>query len=164
MKKAISLILALTVITFAFFGCGAGADNFKGEWKFSKITDIDIHPMVDDSFLKELMKDFNAEDKNGVLDGAMAQLSSEGTFARCYLNFDGDRAYTYDPVMDREATWAVYKTGDNEGFISVYTELDVADGNPDPITNPVIAYNAETDTMLMTIAHTSYMVTLEFVK
>ena len=54
-----------------------------------------------------------------------------------------------------------YQTGENEGFISFYAELDVADGNPDPTNNPAIIYNAETDTLYMTINYISFMVTIE---
>jgi hypothetical protein len=66
--------------------------------------------------------------------------------------------------MDREATWVFYQTGENEGFLSFYTELDATNGNPDPILYPSVVYNAETDTLLMTLHYIGFMVTIELTR
>jgi hypothetical protein len=66
--------------------------------------------------------------------------------------------------MDREATWRFYKTGENEGFLSFYTELDPSEGNLDPINWPDVVYHAESNTITMTINYLGFMVTLELTK
>lgn len=161
MKKLVIFALVLSMMTVAFFGCSKTPDYFKGEWKFSKISKVEISPEAAESTIAELIQEYGAEDENGLKEKALAKFAADGTFASCYLKFDKKFSYTYDPVMDREATWVFYQTGENEGFISFYGELDVADGNPDPINNPAIVYNAETDTVCMTINYGAFMATIE---
>ena len=161
MKKLVIFALVLSIMTVAFIGCSKTPDYFKGEWKFSKISKVEIAPEVSESGIAELMQTYGAEDEKGLEAKALAAFAADGTFASCYLKFDKKFSYSYDPVMDREATWVFYQTGENEGFISFYAELDAADGNPDPVNNPVIVYHAETDTISMTINYISFMVTIE---
>ena len=111
--------------------------------------------------LKEL---YGAEDKAGIEANALATFNETEVFAPCYIKFEKENTYTYDPVMEREATWKFYKTGDNTGFISFYTELEATDTNPDPVTYPDIFYNAETGVMSMTLYYLGFMVTVELTK
>ena len=164
MKKIIIVALVLSIIAASFIGCDAKAGQFKGQWSFSKISKVELGADVQESQIADLMEEYGAEDKKGIEEGALAAFTADGTFDPCYLNFDKKYTYTYDPTMDREATWVFYKTGENEGFISFYTDLNAADGNPDPRSNPTIVYNAENDTMLMTLTYMSFTVTVELTK
>ena len=161
MKKLIVCILLLSMLTAVFAGCSSSPKYFKGEWNFSKISSVEIAPDVDQSVIDMLMQEYGAEDKKGVEESALSKFAADGIFAPCYLKFDKKFSYTYDPVMEREATWVFYQTGENEGFISFYSELNAVDGNPDPITNPTVVYNAETDTLFLTLHYISFMVTVE---
>jgi hypothetical protein len=66
--------------------------------------------------------------------------------------------------MDREATWVFFKTGENEGFLSFYTEIDPAEVTPDPVVFPPVVYNAETDTLTFTLTYASFVVTIELTR
>ena len=46
----------------------------------------------------------------------------------------------------------------------VYTELNVADGNPDPVTNPAVVYDSENDTLSLTLKYAAFMVTVELTR
>jgi hypothetical protein len=117
-----------------------------------------------DERMAELKEEYSAEDAQGVVAGALAKFNADGTFAPCYLNFGKKLSYTYDPIMDREATWVFYQTGENEGFLSFYAELDAAAGNPDPTNNPPVAYVAENNTLLLTLHYVAFVVTIELTK
>lgn len=161
MKKLVVFVLLLSMLTAVVSGCSSSANHFKGQWRFSKISSVEIAPDVDQSVIDQLMQEYGAEDKKGVEESALNKFAADGIFAPCYLKFDKKFSYTYEPIMEREATWVFYQTGENEGFLSFYSELDAADGNPDPITNPAVVYNAETDTLLLTLHYISFMVTVE---
>ena len=93
------------------------------------------------------------------------KFTADETFASVYIKFGGKHTYTYDPIMEREATWVFYQTSENEGFISFYAELDVNDGNPDPIVCPEISYNPDSNTVYMVLnAYGSFMITIELTR
>ena len=164
MKKLAIFVIVLSILAVSLVACNTKPDHFTGQWKFSKINKVEFSPEVSESYINELKEQYGAEDKKGVEESALAMFTADGTFAPCYLNFDKKYSYTYDPIMDREATWVFYQTGDNEGFISFYAELDAADGNPDPITNPSVVYIAETNTLLLTLKYSAFMVTVELTR
>jgi hypothetical protein len=162
MKRIISAVLLLMLVAAALVGCNGAPAHFTGEWKFSKITSAKFVPNVDDSTLEFLKEAYNAETEEAVLKTVKDKLVSDKTFDVFYLNFDGKKAYTYDPIMEREATWVLYQTEENKGFISFYAELDVNEGNPDPVVCPEIVYEADKDTMYITLnVYTEFMLTLE---
>ena len=66
--------------------------------------------------------------------------------------------------MDREATWILFQTSENEGFLSFYAEIDSSEGNPEPEIFPSIVYNPETNSMYMTYKYSAFMITIELVK
>ena len=161
MRKIINIFILLLMITVTLVGCSSTPKQFSGKWNFSKISSVEIAKEVSDSVINDLKEQYGVSDENGIITSALAEFEENGTFAACYINFEKKYTYTYDPNMDREATWVFYQTGDNEGFISFYTELDAADGNPDPLSNPEIVYNADTNTMYLTLKYVAYMVTIE---
>lgn len=163
MKKVISLILAALMLTCVLSACSAKSSFTTGDWIFSKVVNVTIKEDLDEAFLAELKEEFNVSTDEELEKAALESFIEEKTFEATYIKFDKDRAYTYDEIMERESTWAYYITGENEGFLSVYTDLNVEDGNPDPITNPVLKYNPETKTLSMDIWHASYIVTVEYV-
>lgn len=164
MKKFVILALVLSLMAVSLFSCGTPPKHFTGKWNFSKITKVEISPDVGEDEMALLKEAYVAEDVNGVEANAMARFVAEGIFDSCYVNFGKKQSYTYDPAMDREATWVFYQTGENEGFLSFYTELDATNGNPDPILYPSVVYNAETDTLLMTLHYIGFMVTIELTR
>ena len=164
MKKLVVFLLLVSMMTVALCGCSATPKHFKGDWKFAKISKVEIGSNVSESVIADLFEEYGVADKKSVEESALAAFTADGTFAPCYLKFNGKQAYTYDPVMEREATWAFYQTGENEGFISVYTELNVADGNPDPVTNPAVVYDSENDTLSLTLKYAAFMVTVELTR
>ena len=161
MKKLIVFLFLFTMMAVALSACETSPKHFSGEWKFSNISKVEIDPDAYESTIDGFFEKYGVSDKKGLAESALADFVSDGTFAPCYLKFDGKNAYTYDPNMDREATWVFYQTGDNEGFISFYSELNAADGNPDPLTNPVVVYDPETDTLSMTLKYMAFLVTVE---
>ena len=165
MKKIFSIVLVLTFMVASLVGCGGSSKHFSGEWKFSKITKVEFSPEIDNETLDVLKQTYGAEDEEGVLTNAFAKFTQDGTFANFYLKFDKKYTYTYDPFMDREATWVFYQTSENEGFISFYAELDVNDGNPDPIVCPEIYYNPDSNTVYIILnAYGSFMITIELTR
>ena len=165
MKKIFSIVLVLTLMVASLVGCGGSSKHFSGEWKFSKITKVEFSPEIDDYTLDALKQIYNAEDEETILSNAFAKFTQDGTFANFYLKFDKKYTYTYDPFMDREATWVFYQTSENEGFISFYAELDVNDGNPDPIVCPEISYNPDSNTVYIVLnAYGSFMITIELTR
>lgn len=164
MKKIVVFTLAISLVALALVACGAKSDHFTGQWKFSKISKVEISPDMDESNITYLKEVYGADDENGIEENALAKFIADGVFNPCYLNFGKDLSYTYDPIMDREATWAFYQTSDNEGFLSFYSELDVTDTNPDPILYPSVVYVAETNTLLLTLNYIGFMVTVELVR
>ena len=165
MKKIFSIVLVLTLMVASLVGCGGSSKHFSGEWKFSKITKVEFSPEIDNETLDVLKQTYGAEDEEGVLTNAFAKFTQDGTFANFYLKFDKKYTYTCDPFMDREATWVFYQTSENEGFISFYAELDVNDGNPDPIVCPEISYNPDSNTVYIVLnAYGSFMITIELTR
>ena len=165
MKKIFSIVLVLTLMVASLVGCGGSSKHFSGEWKFSKITKVEFSPEIDNETLDVLKQTYGAEDEEGVLTNAFAKFTQDGTFANFYLKFDKKYTYTYDPFMDREATWVFYQTSENEGFISFYAELDINDGNPDPIVCPEISYNPDSNTVYIVLnAYGSFMITIELTR
>lgn len=161
MKKFIVFALVLSVMATFLIACNKTPAQFKGEWKFSKISKVELRSDLSEDTIADLKMVYGDEDVKGVEKNALEKFTADGTFTPCYVNFESKFSYTYDPILEREATWVFYQTGDNEGFLSFYTELDAADGNPDPISHPSIVYNAENDTLLMTIYYIGFVVTIE---
>jgi hypothetical protein len=164
MKKLIILVLVLSVVTAAFIGCNAKSAHFSGKWSFSAINKVELVPDLDSSDIDFWLQEYDVEDEASIAPIALSNFKANKIFEPCYLSFDKKYTYTYDPNMAREATWVFYQTSENEGFISFYGELDAADGNPDPVNNPNVVYNAESDTMLVTLRYDSFMVTVELIK
>lgn len=164
MKKIISTVLILTLMAVSLFGCGGSPKHFSGEWKFSKISKVEFVRELGDGVLDLLKQEYNAENEADILSNALDRFVADETFASVYLKFGGKHTYTYDPLMEREATWVFYQTSENGGFISFYSELDSSDGNPDPVICPEIRYDADTDIMNITINYGSFMVTLELTR
>ena len=161
MKKFLSVIIGLTLMAVSLFGCSETPKHFTGEWKFSEVEKVEFIPVLPEGTLDLLKEEYNAEDEEGIINNALARFVAEGTFANFYLKFDGKKTYTYDPFADREATWVFYKTSENEGFISFYAELDVKEGNPDPVVCPAISYKADTNTMYIVLSnYSSFMITI----
>ena len=164
MKKLALIALVLSMMTVALFGCNA-TGNFTGEWNFSKIAKVEFAPELSADDITALKTLYNAEDEAGILANALAAFNADGTFAPYYIKFGSPNTYSYDPLIPgREATWVFYSTGENEGFISFYTELDAADGNPDPVGNPNLVYNPESGTMQAVLGYNWFMVTVELTK
>ena len=162
MKKLLSLLIALTLILVCLSGCTKQPKHFTGEWKFSEIVKVDLSPEIDDYTLDALKQIYNAEDEESILSNAFAKFTQEGTFANFYLKFDKKYTYTYDTIMEREATWFFYQTGENEGFISYDGMLDANNGNPAPVVFPDISYKADTNSMYITINdYSAFMITLK---
>ena len=164
MKKFLSVVMLVTVLALSIFGCSSVPKQFTGEWKFSQIIKVEFTPDLSQDILDNLKQEYNAEDEEGILNNAFAKFAQDQTFANVYLKFGKKYTYTYDPFMEREATWVFYQTGENDGFISFYAELDVNDGNPDPVTHPELSYKADTDTMHIVIRYSCFMVTLELTR
>lgn len=163
MKKLVIFTILLSIMTLALFGCGA-PKHFSGEWKFSKISSVEVTSNVHESWLIRFEEEYGAKDQASINAAALDALSKDGIFAPYYVNFTRKYTYTYDPIMEREATWCFFQTGDNTGFISFYTELDIEQGNPDPSIFPEIAYNAEADVLFVTLYHVGFTVTLELTR
>ena len=165
MKKLLSLLIALTLILVCLSGCTKEPKHFTGEWKFSEIVKIDLSPEIDDYTLDALKQTYNAEDEETILSNAFAKFTQDGTFANFYLKFDKKYTYTYDAIMEREATWFFYQTGKNEGFISYDGMLDANNGNPAPVVFPDISYKADTDNMYITINdYNAFLITLRLIR
>ena len=162
MKKLLSLLIALTLILVCLSGCTKEPNHFTGEWKFSEIVKVDLSPEIDDYTLDALKQIYNAEDEETILSNAFAKFTQDGTFANFYLKFDKKYTYTYDAIMEREATWFFYQTSETEGFISYDGMLDANNGNPAPVVFPDISYKADTDNMYITINdYNAFMITLK---
>ena len=165
MKKLILLALALSVLALAFVGCNGAPSHFSGEYTFSKISKVELGPEVSDETLDALKEHYGVDDKAGVEAALLDFYASDSAFNSCYVKFDKKNTYTYDPIFEREATWVFFQTGDNEGFLSFYTEIDPADVTPDPLVFPPVVYNAENGILTLTIMLTNDCVfTLEFTK
>ena len=165
MKKFLSLIAVLTLTAICLFGCKVAPKHFKGEWKFSQVCEVALSSELTTNEIQTLKEVYGVDSEEGIINTALAQFTEENTFANSYLKFGGKHTYTYDPLMEREATWVFYQTSENGGFISFYSELDVNDGNPDPVVCPEISYNADTNIMYITInAYGAFMVTLELTR
>ena len=137
MKKIFSIVLVLTLMVASLVGCGGSSKHFSGEWKFAKLIKVELMPSLDDGTLDLLKQEYNAEDEAGIVSNAKDRFEAEQTFANFYLNFESKNTYTYDPFMDREATWVFYKTGENEGFISFTESLTRARATPIPLFAPI---------------------------
>ena len=168
MKKIIigvvSLLIVASIAAVLIF-VGGTPKHFRGEWKYSKISSIEVTSNVHESWLTQFKQEYGAEDADSINAAAVATFTANGLFAPYYVNFDGKYTYTYDPIYaEREATWCLYQTGENTGFLSFYTELDAADGNPGIEICPDLVYNAETNTMLLTFYHVGFIVTIELIR
>jgi hypothetical protein len=162
MKKIFKTLILLLLVTFSLVGCTQ--KQFDGKWNFKDISDIEIAPNVSASDIEYYKEHYGVEDNAALEDAVLAAYKEEGLFAPSYINFSGKYTYTYDVAMDREATWVFFKTSENEGFLSFYTEIDSSEGNPDPEIFPSLVYNSETNSMYMTYKYADFMVTIEFVK
>ena len=165
MKRLIAFLILVSVMVISLVGCGETKPTcFGGEWKVASIEKVELEPDLDQSTIDALKERYNAEDEAGIVANARESFVSEAVFASFYLKFSNNSAYTHDPVMDREATWVFYKLTENTGFISFYTELDASNGNPYPVICPDLVYNAEANTMLITVNYVGFMVTLKLTR
>ena len=164
MKKIVILALVLSMIVAIFAGCGKTSDHFTGQWNFSKIQKVEIASDAYEGSVDNLKEQYGAADENGIVEAVLADFKTDKVFDPYYVRFEKKQTYTYDPVLDREATWVLYKTGENEGFLSFYTELDTTDITLDPAVFPPVVYNAETDTLLVTVRYGAFLVTIELTR
>ena len=160
MKKILSVVTLLTILALSLFGCSSTPKHFQGEWKFSQITKLELSTDISIGELDMLKEAYGVDTKEAVENIILTQFIEDGTYNTYYIRFDKKYTYTKDPLMDREATWVFYQTGENEGFISYDAELDASTGNPAPEVFPEISYDTETDTMTIVERYGSYMVTL----
>ena len=162
MKKFIVLALALSLVAVALFGCAPA--NFNGDWTFAEISKVELAPDLSQEDLALLMQHYGVQDETGLVNAVRDEFVENQTFATCYIKFGKKLTLTYDPLFEREATWFFYKLSETEGFLSFH-EIEEVTGNPDPIVYPTVVYNAESDTMSLTIQHTTaYMVTILLTK
>lgn len=162
MKKILSLIIVLTLSAICLFGCNSMPKHFTGEWKFSQISKVELSTELSTFEIEMLKEAYGVDSEEGIINSRLAQFAEEETFANYYLKFGKEYTYTYDPLFDREVTWAFYQTSENKGFISYDTQLDASAGNPAPEVFPEISYNPDTDTMVIVEPYSSYyIVTLE---
>jgi hypothetical protein len=161
MKKLLSVAMLLTVLAVSLFGCNNAPKQFTGKWEFSQIIKVELATDLSAGDLDLLKEAYGVDTEEGVVTSALAQFVEDGTFNSYYIKFGKKYTYTYDALFNREATWAFYQTGENEGFISYATELDASAGNPAPEVFPEISYKADTDTMIIVERYSSFMVTLE---
>lgn len=165
MKKIFSLLIILTLAIISLFGCNTASNHFTGEWKFASISKIELKADLDDDVLDLLKQEYSAKNEEEITNNALAKFVADKKFENFYLKFDGKNAYTYDPFADREATWVFYKTSENAGFISFYAELDVNEGNPDPVICPALSFNADKGTMSIVLNdYGAFMITLELTR
>ena len=164
MKKLVIFALVLSMLVAVFSGCDKASDHFTGQWRFSKIGKVEILSDTSEDLIDDLKEQYGAEDEKGIEEAALNKFVADKIFDPYYIRFEKERTYTYDPFMDREATWVFYQTGDNEGFISFYTELDPAEITPDPAVFPPVIYNAETNTLVVTVVYGVFAVTIELTR
>lgn len=162
MKKIIALLCLLTAAVLVLASCAGASPYEKESWVYSNVVEVSLKEDVDELRLEQLTEEFGTSDPAAIEAAMLAKILEENTFAKCYVKFSGGLAAFYDIVMEREATYAVYKTAENEGFFSVYTELNVADGNPDPNTNPPFSYDPETNTFVVELSHVGFSVSIEY--
>ena len=160
MKKFLSVVMLLTILSLSLFGCSNTPKHFTGEWKFSQIVKVELATDIPTGTLDLLKEAYGVDTEEGVKNSALTQFIAEETFNPYYIKFDKKYTYTYDALFIREATWAFYQTSENEGFVSYDTELDVSAGNPAPEIFPEISYESETDTLFIIERYSSFMVTL----
>ena len=157
-ERSLEIEDVLSVVETALIKA-CGSMGYTGDIK------VEFVPELDDGVLDLLKQEYTAEDEAGIISNAFDKFTADETFASVYLKFGGKHTYTYDPLMEREATWVFYQTSENGGFISFYSELDVNDGNPDPVVCPEVSYDADTNIMYITInAYGAFMVTLELTR
>jgi hypothetical protein len=161
MKKFLSVVVLLTILALSLFGCSSVPPHFKGEWKFSQISKVELSPDVTQNDLDALKERYSVDTEEGVLTNARARYIEDGTFESFYIKFNKKYTLTDDPFADREVTWVFYQTGENEGFLSFDGYLDASLGNPDPVVYPNVSYNPETDTMQIVLwNYGSFMITI----
>ena len=159
MKKFFSLVLAL-LMSLSLFGCSNTPKHFTGTWNYLQIISVEIAPNTSASDLDSLKEIYGADTAEGIESNAMESFSQNGVFDQFYIKFDKKSTYTYDPILEREATWVFYQTSEDEGFISFYAELDASAGNPDPQVCPEVFYNAQIDALFIVQYYMGFMVTL----
>ena len=163
MKKLTTLFLIM-IMAVSLFGCNSTSKCFTGEWKFFSIEKVELQPDLGQSMIDLLKEQYNAEDEDGIVSGALDSFTSEGSFNSFYLKFVSKNVYTYDVLMEREATWIFYLISGTEGFISFDADLGDSNCNPYPTVYPSLAYDVGTNTMLITMNYSSFMVTLKLVR
>ena len=165
MKKLILFALVVSILALAFVGCNSAPAQFTGEYTFSRLVSVALGPEVSDATLETLKEHYGVDDKAGVEAALLDYYASDSTFNSCYVKFDKKNTYVYDPIFERESTWVFFQTGENEGFISFYTEIDPAEVTPDPLLFPSVAYNPESGILTLTIMLTNDCIfTLEFTR
>jgi hypothetical protein len=162
MKKNIKTLVLLVLAAPSLIGCSPS--HFSGKWKFNSIADIAMSPNVGEDVIESYKEHYGVSDVAGIEAAALDSFKEEKLFNPCYINFSGKYTYTYDVIMEREATWVFFQTSENEGFLSFYSELDPSEGNPDPEIFPPLVYNPETDNMYMTYTYSAFNFSIEFVR
>ena len=165
MKKLILFALVLSFVLLAFVGCSGTPVQFTGEYTFSRLVSVELGPEVSDETLETLKEHYGVDDKAGVEAALLDFYAANTPFNSCYVKFDKKNTYVYDPIFERESTWVFFQTGENEGFISFYTEIDPAEVTPDPLIFPPVAYSPESGILALTIMFTNDCIfTLEFTR
>ncbi len=164
MKKIFTMVLAFTLVVCSLFGCSKMPKHFTGEWKFAELTQLELVSGLTANEMEAVQERYNASSKEGIESNAKAEMLDAGIYDNYYIKFTKKFTYTYDPIFEREATWKFYQTGENNGFISFYTELNVEDGNPDPIICPEISYDADNDVLYIVECVHPFMATIKLTR
>ena len=158
MKKLIKRVFVLLMVVFGLVGCAP--KHFTGRWNYVAVADVQIASSVSDARLEELKEEYGVNDKLALQTAVCDELNEEQTLKDYYLNLNGKNTKSWDPNLNREASWILYQTSETEGFLSFYELEDASQGNPDPSICPSLRYNNEIDVMYVTLKYIAFMVTL----
>ena len=158
MKKLIKRLFVLMMIVFGLVGCAP--KHFTGRWNYVAVADVQIAESVTDARLEELKEEYGVTDKLALQTAVGDKLNEEKTLKDYYLNLNGKKTTSWDPNLNREASWILYQTSETEGFLSFYAIEDASQGNPDPSICPALKYSSDINTMYVTLKYIAFMVTL----
>lgn len=124
MKKITAIVLAAIMVVCAvtMVSCN-GSDYKKKEWKFSKVVSLELD-YGNEEVKAEIMEELGATNDEELKTALMAMFNDTNAFAKKYIKFSGDYAYTFDIYgwdsenEGREATWFVKETAKGEGMMS----------------------------------------------
>lgn len=137
MKRIIKVFLFVVVLANVLFvSACSGASYTKVNWVYDDVVAIKTNLKADQSIIDEYLVDYGVATVEELEAAVLAEYKNDEQLKNFYINFKGNKAYVYDYIMNRDATY--FHREINGEVVLALTELQYDDPNPEVGLDPEI--------------------------